>query len=209
MHKILNKINELNWQIVYDFFYKLVFSKYIFLIAFLWWLFESTFFFIIPDILVTFVVLFSFIKWFKVLILTIFWALVGGSIMYLFWKYNINLTLEFLNSIPYISNEMLEYAKNTLETKWLYWMVLWPSDGISYKIYATFAWNQNFNYIEFLIYTIPARLTRLLFSFIIIWLISNLINKYFKRYYLYFLSIFLLIWTFIYWFYFYTIVELY
>jgi hypothetical protein len=89
--------------------------------------------FIIPDIFITFVVLFSLIRWFKVLIWTIIWALVWGTIMYLFWKYDINSALNFLNLIPFINEVMLEYAKNTLINDWLSWIIRWSSDWIHTK----------------------------------------------------------------------------
>ena len=185
-------------------------EKNIYLIAFLWWFAEWTLFFIIPDIFITFVALFFwFKKWVKTIFFVVIWAMLGGSLMYFLWKYNYLLAYDILTHIPLINKNMINFAQTWLGKNWLYDMIIAPSNGIPYKIYAVLAWKENLNYFLFLLFTIPARASRFILSFLLASLIWKIFQKNIQKYKKYWIYLFIFVWICIYITYYFTVKRLY
>lgn len=157
--------------------YKILMQKttitYQLLIAFLWSLFEATFFFIIPDIWLSFTSLESLKKGFKNIGFALLGALLGGVIMYIIGSYNISSLVTFLELIPDINSSRLLEVMESLKKEGLIAIFRGPIEGIPYKIYASYSGALGLNFLMFILISIPARAMR----FVITVLITNLISK--------------------------------
>lgn len=146
---------------------------YQFLISFLWSLFEATFFFIIPDVWLSFTSLESLKNGFKNIGFTLLGAVVGGSIMYALGSYNIISLAAFLELIPDINSKRLLEVEEILKNEGLTALFMGPIKGIPYKIYASYSGALALNFLMFILISIPARAMR----FIMTVLITNLVSK--------------------------------
>lgn len=134
------------------------------LIAFFWGLAEATLFFIVPDVLFTFLALFdpSLAYWSCLFALT--GALIGGGLMYQWGKKNFGLAVRIVESLPGISNGLVQREKANLGKKKLWAILLGPLKGVPYKIYAICAPSSDISLSQFLLVSVPARLTRFILS---------------------------------------------
>jgi|GEM_PF-2021308 len=137
------------------------------LIGFCWGLFEGIWFFIIPDIALSFFAL----KGFKPALYATFAVIVGAmvaaiSLFTLFQVYPE--TLETFRSIwshlPGYYPSMFEVAKGHLQEAGTRGLLLGPSSGIPYRFYIYEAFKENLSLINFLIWTPAARLERIIIA---------------------------------------------
>lgn len=143
------------------------------IIAALWGIAESTLFFIVPDVLLSWIAL----KNTKRACMSCFWALAGalagGSLMYLWGIKNPGKALSVLDYIPAISLNMIQDVHSDLEKTGIWTMLTGPLYGIPYKIYAVQSANMGINYVIFILISVPARLVR----FIIVTLIFGYVSQ--------------------------------
>jgi len=172
------------------------------LISYLWGLAEGLVFFIIPDVYIAFIALFSISGGLYAILFSVLGSLTAGIIMFLIVSRvddNIN---TFLDKIPAISNSMIYQVSENLSNKGLIEMVTAPLNGIPYKIYAAQAALNESSLFEFLFWTVPARLLRILPVTIVALVVSFLLKKYIKKYTTFFVFSYLIVWVIIYIFYF-------
>lgn len=136
----------------------------IFLFAFLWGWSEATFFFIVPDFLLTLLAL----RAPRVALTACLWAtlgaVVGGAMTYDYATLHPASSREILVMIPGISDRMIGDAGNQLEEHGAAAVFIGPLRGIPYKIYAVQAAWQRRPLVEFLLVSIPARAIRFLLT---------------------------------------------
>jgi membrane protein YqaA with SNARE-associated domain len=137
-------------------------SRQALFVAFLWGLAEATIFFLVPDILLGLVVLFSWRKGLMSTVFTLAGAMIGGAIMYTLAYNNTAAMNQVLMSIPLINRNMVNTVMEQMKQNGLRALVMGPLQGIPYKIYAVQAGIQRLPFIPFLFFTIPARLERIL-----------------------------------------------
>lgn len=152
-------------------------ASYQYLISFLWSLFEATFFFIIPDVWLSFTSLESLKNGFKNIIFALLGAVVGGSIMYVLGRYNIISIAAFLELIPDINSERLLEVEEVLKNEGLTAIFMGPIKGIPYKIYASYSGALALNFMLFILISIPARAMRFVLTVLITNLVSEIILK--------------------------------
>lgn len=136
-------------------------------IAFFWALAEATLFFIVPDVLFTYLVLLNLKLALWGSLFALVGALIGGAVMYQWGKKNFGLAVRIVESLPGISNALIQREKNHLKQRGLWAILLGPLKGVPYKIYAICAPSSDISLSQFLLISVPARLTRFILSILI------------------------------------------
>jgi membrane protein YqaA with SNARE-associated domain len=161
----------------------------------LWGFGEATLFFIIPDVLLSAIALHSGKKAIFACIYALVGALIGGSILYAWGAYEPTESASVIEKVPAIDTAMMQEVKTSLTNDGLLAMVLGPTKGIPYKIYAITAHEVGISYGAFLAASIPARFIRFFVVTILTWLISTYILKKQKikvKYYIWALAWFII-----------------
>ena len=142
-------------------------------IAFVWGAAEAALFFIVPDVLISFVVLRNLRLGLRLAIWATAGSLLGGAFMYAWGAGDPMRAFEMLNSLPAITHLLIKEVGHGLETHGLAAMLTGPVLGVPYKIYAAQAGALDFSFLSFLLYTLPARLPRFLIVALVVWYLSR------------------------------------
>jgi membrane protein YqaA with SNARE-associated domain len=145
-------------------------------IGFAWGLAEATLFFIVPDVWLTLVALFSIKQSGKVLGAILLGALSAGSIMYFWGQAQPERAIAAVLHVPFVSEKMFSKAHQDLEHYGLWALVKGPASGIPYKLYAVQA-SRYSSLLPFLLITLLARVER----FALFWLIACAMGMIFRR----------------------------
>ena len=130
-----------------------------------WGFAEATFFFIVPDVLLTHIALKHGAKKACIASLyTVSGAVIGGMLMYYWAARSEPSALAFLERIPAIGEEMLATVKDQQQEHGIWSLFLGSANGIPYKIYAVQAPAQGISFTTFALMSFPARLYRLLIA---------------------------------------------
>src|SRR6185436_9062374 len=105
-------------------------------IAFAWGLAEATFFFIVPDVLLTLIACRALRPAVKATIAALAGALVGGALMFAFGGSATATARDFLDHVPGISPWLITQVASQIDERELLAVLLGPIKGIPYKIYA-------------------------------------------------------------------------
>ncbi|HHT9111245.1 MAG TPA: hypothetical protein ACFYDZ_08835 [Candidatus Brocadiaceae bacterium] len=129
------------------------------IIAALWGLSEATLFFVVSEILLSWIALESRKKAYIACVWSLAGALVGGSLMYLWGLLNPEQAIAALDYVPAISPQMIQTAQSDLKQKGIWSIVagIGSDWGVPYKIYAVQSANSGISYIAFILVSIPAR----------------------------------------------------
>jgi membrane protein YqaA with SNARE-associated domain len=135
-----------------------------FLIAFAWGFAEATFFFIVPDVFLTFVALASLPVAFEASWFALAGALAGGCVMYARGASAPEAVRSFLIRIPGINASLTDSVRLQIEARGLAAILLGPLRGTPYKIYAAEWGAMRRSFTGFLLISFPARYPRFLLS---------------------------------------------
>ena len=167
-------------------------------IALLWGFAEATLFFLVPDIWLGLLALFSPRAGLRAVGWAVAGALAGGALMY---AAGASLPSErsahLLDAIPAISPEMVTRVETEMRQRGPASMFLGPLQGTPYKIYARTAGEQRQPLLATLLWTIPARAIR----FLLVALAASLAGALARRIALnpaWLLGLYLLAWTLFY-----------
>jgi membrane protein YqaA with SNARE-associated domain len=147
------------------------------IVSFLWGFAEATLFFIIPDVFLGAVALFSPMRGILCCIMSVLGAMLGGGIMYLLSCRIPQVMLDLLAKVPGISDSMIAQVGTDYRIYGLKAIFIAPWAGVPYKIYAVQAGIHGIDRTAFILATIPARLER----FILVLLVTVLLGYRFKR----------------------------
>lgn len=129
--------------------------------AVLWGFSEATFFFIVPDLLLTAAVLvFGLSRAFKFSVIAAVAAAIGGLAMLSFGASNAEAARTFLLSVPLIGEDLLMRVQMEMQGAWPVHLTAGAVTGAPYKIYAVEAGAAGVHPIFFLIVSFVARLLR-------------------------------------------------
>ena len=129
-------------------------------LGFLWGFAEATVFFIVPDVLLTWIALRGIRPALRTCGTTLLGALLGGTLMWIWGSNNVEAANSILDHVPAISLAMIDSVHNDLATDGLGSMLLGPLLGTPYKIYAVQGGALGVNLLGFIAMSVPARLLR-------------------------------------------------
>lgn len=139
---------------------------------------EASVFFIVPDILLTYLALKDPRRATKACLWALVGALVGGTAMFCWGNYNLKGAEGFLTEIPAIDKQLLQKVEGQIENDGVKATFYGPITGRPYKVYSVYAGAKDISFPSFLLVSIPARLLRfILLSWITWWVASKLLNK--------------------------------
>ena len=146
--------------------------------AAIWGFAEATFFFLIPDILLTHIAFKHGVKKACVAsLVAVLGAVVGGMLMYSWGAQDEQSALAFLDKIPAIGPEMFATVNAQLQDYAVMGLFHGTANGIPYKIYAVQAPAHGIPAISFALMSFPARLYRMLISALLAAGVSYLTRK--------------------------------
>ena len=148
------------------------------LLAIAWGLIEASVFFIVPDILLTYLAIKNPRRATKACLWALVGALVGGTAMFYWGNYDLKGAERFLTEIPAIDKQLLQKVEEQIENDGVKATFYGPTAGRPYKIYAVYAGAKDISFPSFLLVSIPARLLRfILLTWITWWVASKLLTK--------------------------------
>lgn len=142
-----------------------------------WGLAEATFFFIVPDVLLSRVVLRGWKGCLRATAAAIVGALIGGAIMFGWGAAYPSQAMRFLDHVPAISIPMIDNAGARLEATGFPAYFKGAAAGVPYKVYAVHAGRLRVPFIRFMIASALARAAR----FLIVCGLASLIANALKR----------------------------
>ncbi len=148
------------------------------LAAALWGLAEATFFFIVPDVLISMPAARGRLRAALMAALAaLAGALLGGWLMYS-WGAGVSekVIFGYLDAVPAVSRDMIERAYEAMQTEGAR-AVLWgPLTGTPFKIYAALAPHASVPLPIFLLISVPARLGRFLLMALTAFALGNVLR---------------------------------
>jgi len=129
-------------------------------LAFAWGLAEATFFFIVPDVLLTLIACRKLKPALFATIAALAGALAGGALMFAFGLGEADAARVFLDHVPAISSELITRVAAQINESGALAVLLGPIKGIPYKIYAVNWGAQQRSFMSFMLISIPARYIR-------------------------------------------------
>ena len=148
--------------------------------AFLWGVAEGSFFFIVPDVIITLAALFSPRKSLKHIAAVLTGSLIAGTVLFYWSTFHPEKSLNSVMKVPFVRQEMQIKVKKEYRQHGAFALCLGPSSGIPYKLYSVLAPKYT-TFTKFLIFSIPARLER----FIITWVLFTSVGtslRYFNKF---------------------------
>jgi len=128
--------------------------------AFLWGAAEGSFFFLLPDILLTWTALSSVRNAGRQIAACLAGAVLAGALMY-GWSARGPQARQMVEQVPFVRDWMFKRAAQDLAAQGAWSIASGPARGIPYKVYAVLA-PERISLGEFLGVTLPARLWRFL-----------------------------------------------
>ncbi len=139
---------------------KFALSRAVLVLAFAWGLAEATFFFIVPDVLLTLIACRMLKPALKATTFALIGALVGGALMYAIGRRDPVNARALLDQIPAISPALIMRVASQINENGLLAVLLGPMKGIPYKIYAVEWGSRDGSLVTFMLISIPARYIR-------------------------------------------------
>jgi hypothetical protein len=128
------------------------------IIALGWGFAEATFFFVVPDVWIGLLALFSWRAGLRAAAWAVIGALAGGALMFgVGARLDRDDSARLLDAVPAISPWMIERVDEEMRERGPASMLLGPLGGVPYKIYALTAGYQEQSLGAVLLWTIPAR----------------------------------------------------
>jgi len=140
----------------------------------IWAFFEATFFFVVPDVLLTVIAVDGLKKALIASLYALFGALIGGTLWYgLSLYYGEQGAFILMDRMPRVMLEHAEQAKYNLEVYGFSSMMTSPWLDLPYKLYAVSAHSVEIPYWKFMLYSVPARMTR----FVILIFVTDMVMR--------------------------------
>jgi hypothetical protein len=130
-------------------------------LAFAWGAAEASFFFLVPDIFLSWVAMKAPRRVWMHLALAVSGALLAGGLMFA-WASRTTLAREFVAAVPRVSAVMFDQADDDLRRHGALGSVIGPARGVPYKVYAVQAPSHGISAGAFLAASVPARVWRML-----------------------------------------------
>ena len=125
-----------------------------------WGAAEATLFFIVPDVLITFVATRRLGRAVMVSLAATAGAVAGGLAMYMWGRHDAAGATAALAHVPAVTTKMLARVASQLQAGGVSALFLGPLTGAPYKIYAVESGAAGMSAVGFLLISVPARLAR-------------------------------------------------
>lgn len=146
-------------------------------LAALWGFAEATVFFIVPDVLLTWIALQSYKRALAACLWALGGALIGGCILWFIGGHDPDSARSVFSSLPGIDSGMIANVRSQVENDGLMALFIGPFVGTPYKLYAVEAGSLGIGLVPFLLISIPARLMRFAFAAAIAGAISHVLQR--------------------------------
>lgn len=142
--------------------------------AFLWGFSEATFFFIIPDVLLSYYALRNdnLKKIFLINIICLTGAALGGAVIFIMSVFDHSAVIDFMLAVPAIHTYMLDHVASEMSADTFLALVTGPLFGVPYKLFASFAPLYT-NIFIFILFSIPTRFIRFIIVSLLAYLLSH------------------------------------
>ncbi len=144
--------------------------------AFSWGLLEATFFFIVPDVLISYRALSSFKAALRACVFSIAGAVIGGTLMYV-WAAHSSQALQAVQAVPAVSSAMVSTTRGDLQQHGTTAILEAPLRLTPYKLYAVLAPASSIGLLSFIVFSILARLWRFVLVASITSCLSRLLGR--------------------------------
>lgn len=128
--------------------------------AIIWGLAEATVFFIVPDVLLSWLALHNYKHALVACLYALSGALLGGGMIWLLGQTDAEAGRALFASLPAINDGMVADVRSQLENSGLISLFQGPLTGTPYKIYALEAGSLDYGLLIFLLVSILSRLIR-------------------------------------------------
>jgi membrane protein YqaA with SNARE-associated domain len=172
------------------------------IVAFAWGAAEASFFFIVPDVMLTLIACRALKQALKATIAALAGAVIGGALMYAYGAKSPERARSFLDQVPAISPQLISRVEGQIDERGLPAVMIGPVTGVPYKIYAVEWGARRGNILWFILISIPARYIRFLLSVLIARAIARLIAPWTRHRIEIELSLLAVVWITFYSFYF-------
>lgn len=142
-----------------------------------WGFAEATFFFIVPDLVITLAVLSSFKLAARHLGAVLAGSIAGGILMYWAALAHPDMMPQAVMGVPFVNQAMFETVRTDFSSHGVWALCLGPLSGIPYKVYAVVA-PAYAGLISFALVSVPARIERLVASLALFALVGWLSRKF-------------------------------
>ncbi len=146
-------------------------------LASLWGFAEATVFFIVPDVQLSWLALRSPKRGLIACLFALLGALIGGSAMWMWGRFDPDAARAIFESLPAISGATIASVRQQFANSGIAALILGPLLGTPYKIYAVEAADLGHGLAIFLAVSIPARLTR----FVLVTIVAGAVSRALRR----------------------------
>ena len=146
-------------------------------LAGIWGLAEASFFFLVPDVLLSAMAVTSLRRALWGVAAALAGALIGGVCCYYWGVLDPIAACHFVESVPAISQQMMAKVSAELQNQGAGAVLFGPLSGTPYKTYAVQAAGTGLSVVAFLLISVPARLLR----FVLVTLVSYGIGRWCLR----------------------------
>jgi hypothetical protein len=169
-------------------------------LAFSWGLAESTVLFVVPDLVVGWACLAGWRQGLRALAAVMAGSLLGGLLMYATATAWPDAMRHVVADVPFVRPDMFKTVEAAYKRAGAAGMLEGPGSGIPYKVYAVLA-PPSFGAMRFALYSVPARLERLVLSFVAFAALGQLARRRIEQHPRFAATLFVLFWTIVYAFY--------
>lgn len=153
-----------------------IFRPWILWAGFAWGFAEATLFFVVPDVLLTFVALYSPRRSARVIVFILLGALAGGTVMFWLGARDAAQAQAIVLRVPFVAPAMFQKTHNGFQRDGIWTLTKSPGNGIPYKVYCVQAGGYS-GWPLFMIASALARMER----FAPFWLVSAGLGLVFRR----------------------------
>ena len=125
-------------------------------LSFIWGFAEATLFFIVPDVLLSLVSIFSLRRVWRHIAAAVAGAVAGGALMFFWAQSSPDSTMAAVKKVPFVTNQMIAHVDAGFHKSGILAVYVGPMTGTPYKIYAVAA-PKFVSFTSFALATIPAR----------------------------------------------------
>ena len=148
----------------------------LYLSAFAWGMAEATLFFVVPDVLLTWIALRDRRRALDACLAATAGAICGGLLMALLGHAHPHAMHAWLEQVPGVNTQLIEHARRAMHHHGGLALIEGAFTGVPYKLFAAQSQGAGLSLTFLLIWTVPARLSR----FVLMTLVANAVARWLR-----------------------------